>query len=86
MTTYDKLTIKLDITGRDITLEDVMMALDYSEQGRKYDFLIGKNSDGNVFTFSTYFKNYQWILGKPLSEQSESTQKAILKLINQPSK
>lgn len=57
------------VLGRPITLEDVLRALDANDFNTKGD--VGMSSDGRVYRMFPEMQRIIWILGKPLSDQSD---------------
>lgn len=72
-----------EIIGRDLTLEDVLMALNESNDWVKNGF-IGIDSNGwfqSTLPDRTDYINVKWNLTKPAQEQSEETLLAITELL-----
>lgn len=67
----------LKIIGRDITLEDCLLAIGEGYAGEMTEIREGKL----YWKFDSDEPMFNWQLNKPLQEQSEDTQKAILALI-----
>ena len=64
---------ELEILGRPITLEDVLMAVENSENSRRFML----ETDGEIMYYSggepRFFFEARWKLGSPLQDQSEET-------------
>ncbi len=72
---------EIEIIGRDITLDDIIIALNVCNKlGLNIDFVSSSNVMSVVYSYK-YNKGFMWQLGKPLHQQSEQTQLAILELI-----
>jgi hypothetical protein len=71
----------IEIIGRDITLEDTMIAIGNSGNWFIDDRGLFIRSNRKEFTYNYVQPNIQWYLGKPLNRQEESTWEFLLNIL-----